>query len=528
MKVTSLGHAGLFIETRYGSILCDPWFNPAYFASWFPFPSNEDIDTELFCHPDYLYLSHLHKDHFDPRYLQDNVSKETIVLLPDFPLGLMERELRGLGFERFVQTKNFETVDLDGLRVTISSLVAPTDGPLGDSGLILDDGETRIFNQNDSRPVDVDTLVKFGPYDAHFLQFSGAIWFPMVYDMPEVAKQALGRKKRANQMSRALSYARQVGANYIFPSAGPPCFLDDDLWYFNDFDRDESNIFPDQTVFLEFMREHGAENGHLTIPGSVTEFEGGECRVDHPVGDDEVRAIFEDKRTYLEDYKARQQPVIDGIKAGWTSGEVEILPALKDWFEPLLEQADMNCVGVNGRVLLDCEREKVVLDFQKREVYEANGQASNGDEAFDYRFRIDPALVEHQILNHEEDWINGLFLSCRFEAKRKGAYNEYVYNFFKVLSPERLAYSEEYYAQSAPVRQLWECGNFMVQRSCPHLKADLTRFGEEKDGILTCMMHGWQFDLATGRCLTSDDVRIYATPLNAPVQEETTSSTSQH
>jgi hypothetical protein len=58
----------------------------------------------------------------------------------------------------------------------------------------------------------------------------------------------------------------------------------------------------------------------------------------------------------------------------------------------------------------------------------------NGDEAFDYRFRIDPALVEHQILNHEEDWINGLFLSCRFEAKRKGAYNEYVYNFFKVLS----------------------------------------------------------------------------------------------
>jgi len=194
----------------------------------------------------------------------------------------------------------------------------------------------------------------------------------------------------------------------------------------------------------------------------------------------------------------------------------------------LLEQADMNCVGVNGRVLLDCEREKVVLDFQKREVYEANGQASNGDEAFDYRFRIDPALVEHQILNHEEDWINGLFLSCRFEAKRKGAYNEYVYNFFKVLSPERLAYSEEYYAQSAPVRQLWECGNFMVQRSCPHLKADLTRFGEEKDGILTCMMHGWQFDLATGRCLTSDDVRIYATPLNAPVQEETTSSTSQH
>src|SRR3954466_13160021 len=120
MDVTFLGQAGLFIETRYGSILCDPWFNPAYFASWFPFPSNEDLDFEFFGHPDYLYLSHLHKDHFDPRFLLDHVSKETSVLLPDFPLDLMERELRGLGFDRFVYTKNFEPVDLDGLRVTIS------------------------------------------------------------------------------------------------------------------------------------------------------------------------------------------------------------------------------------------------------------------------------------------------------------------------------------------------------------------------------------------------------------------------
>ena len=219
------------------------------------------------------------------------------------------------------------------------------------------------------------------------------------------------------------------------------------------------------------------------------------------------------KRSYLEGYKARKQPLIDAIKAGLPRGEVEILPALKSWFEPLLEQADLNCVGINGRVLLDLEREKVILDFQQRLVYEYS------DEAYDYRFRIDPALVEHQILNHEEDWVNGLFLSCRFEAKRRGAYNEYVYNFFKVLSPDRLKYSEAYYSQSAPVRQLWECGNFMVQRSCPHLKADLTRFGEVKDGILTCTLHGWQFDLATGKCLTSEESRLYTRPISESREE---------
>ena len=65
MRITFIGHAGLFVETRYGSILCDPWFNPAYFASWFPFPSNEDVDPTKIGRPTYLYLSHLHRDHFD-------------------------------------------------------------------------------------------------------------------------------------------------------------------------------------------------------------------------------------------------------------------------------------------------------------------------------------------------------------------------------------------------------------------------------------------------------------------------------
>ena len=69
MRITFLGQAGLYIETRDASILCDPWFNPAYFASWFPFPSNEHIDPARIGSPTYLYVSHLHHDHYDPRYL---------------------------------------------------------------------------------------------------------------------------------------------------------------------------------------------------------------------------------------------------------------------------------------------------------------------------------------------------------------------------------------------------------------------------------------------------------------------------
>src|SRR6266511_3447321 len=379
MRVTFLGQAGLYIETDHGTILCDPWFNPAFFASWFPFPSNEDVDVEAISHPDY-------------------------------PINHLEQELGEIGFHRFVKTRSAEPVELDGLRVMIVALVAPTDGPIGDSGLAVDDGRTRLFNQNDSRPIDLEPLRGFGSFDAHFLQFSGAIWYPMVYDFPPRMKQTLGRKKRQNEMARAKRYAEEIGASYVFPSAGPPCFLDPDLFELNDFDRDSSNVFPDQTVFLEYLREHGMEAGRLLLPGSVATLEDGGCQVRHPTPD-AVERIFSDKRAYLKEYQARKLPEIERRKATWARGQVEdVVGALKGWWEPLLAQANLTCEGINGRVLLEVadERrgdEQIVIDYLERRVDAWKG------EPFRYRFRIDRALVETCIVHHEEDWVNELFLS---------------------------------------------------------------------------------------------------------------------
>lgn len=504
MKITHLGHAGLFIDTAAGSILCDPWFHPAFFASWFPFPSNDHLDVTGFASPDYLYISHEHRDHLDRRFLAENVSKQATVLLPDYPHMSLERELRKLGFTSFIRTRNAQPLILGGLRVAIVALVSPSDGPEGDSGLIVDDGDACIFNQNDSHPADMSAVQSLGPFDAHFLQFSGAIWYPMVYRFPPQTKQSLGRKKRLNQQARALAFARQVNATHVFPTAGPPCFLDDDLYHLNDLDRDPSNIFCDQKVFLEYMASNGCSRGHLAVPGTIVNLAKGRSEIVHPMPNDQIESIFSDKRAYLEAYRARKRPVIEAEKAAWPRGSVDILSALKQRLEPLLAQADLTSAGINARVLLDCRSTKIVVDFLEREVYAWEGQYCR------YRFWIDPALIESCLVEGEADWVNSLFLSCRFEAERDGPYNEYLYNFFKCLTPERLQYAEGYYAEQADEDEFWSIDGYLIQRRCPHLKADLTRFGKIDDGILTCGMHGWQFDLATGRCLTSTDCRLYA------------------
>jgi UDP-MurNAc hydroxylase len=520
MRITCLGHAGLYIETRHGSILCDPWFNPAYFTSWFPFPSNEDLDVEAISRPDYLYVSHLHHDHFDPAFLRDHVWKDTVVLLPDFPVRHMERALADLGFTRFVRTRDCEPTQLAGdLQIMIMALTAPTDGPIGDSALGVHDGETRILNQNDARPVELGPLLAFGPFDGHFLQFSGAVWYPMVYDFAERAKRRMGRRKRANGMARATRYIRELDASYAFPCAGPAAFLDDGLFDLNDLDRDDTNIFPDQTVFLDHLRGEGLDRGRLIVPGSVVTLEDGSCSIEHPGPPDEVSEPFTQKERYLRAYQARQRPRIEAEKAAWPRGEVEdLVGTLSAWWEPLLDQADLTCRGVNGRVLIEAGDDAVLVDFLDRRVTAWRGETAR------YRFRIDRPLVESCVLRREEDWVNELFLSCRFEAHREGPYNEYVYNFFKSLSPERMQYTEGYYAEHAPVQELVPLGGYLVQRRCPHLKADLTRFGQVEEGVLTCTMHGWRFELATGRCLDSDDRRLHSEPASstdAPAGEAT-------
>jgi UDP-MurNAc hydroxylase len=512
VKITFLGQAGLFVETRGVTVLCDPWFNPAFFGSWFPFPANDGIDPAAIGSPTYLYVSHLHHDHFDARFLRDHVSKEATVLLPDYPLDHLEMQLRGLGFERFVKTANLEPFEAGPLRLMIHALVAPTDGPIGDSALLIDDGEVRVLNMNDSRPIDPEGLVVDGPLDALFLQFSGAIWYPMVYEFPEKAKRVLAHKKRVAQLARAYRYIELLDPRFVVPSAGPPCFLDDDLFGFNDLHGDDTNIFPDQTVFLDHIAWHGRKGGRLMLPGSIADVASGRFDVRHPVEPD---TIFRSKRAYLEGYRARKQDVLAAERAAWQGERVALLPELKAWFDPLLAQADLIAAGINEQVLIDVGDERIVLDFVTRET-----RPPADDEEPRYQFFIDRPLVEHLVRNHVDDWVNELFLSMRFSARRRGAYNDYVYTWFKCLSVERLQYAEGFYAEQGPTQGTFEMAGYRLQKRCPHMKADLTRFGGIEDGVLTCQLHGWQWDVSTGRCLTSDGHQLYVKPAGEADDED--------
>lgn len=509
MRATSIGHAGILVDTLDGSIVCDPWFMPQFHGSWFVFPRNDQLSPELMqriCNPTYLYVSHIHADHLDEGWLVEHMNKDTTVLVPGYPTRELERILRGLGFHNVVRTVDGQEMALGpNLTIAIHTETSITDGPGGDSAIVISDGTGRLVNQNDCRTNDLDALRNHGPVDVHWLQYSGAIWYPMVYQETPERMRELVDAKVESQFARAMRYVESIDARAVVPSAGPPAFLDPELFRFNVIDGDELSIFPDQRSFMTMLAEAG-RRGILAIPGTEMEFgPSGDMTVTHPVPQSDVDHIFSHKREYLQQYQADWLPWLEAMKAGWHAPTPHLLQTVKAWFEPLMAMAPTVCAAIDDTVVLHAGDLPIALDFRAREVRQWQGE----DHGF--WFRVQRELVETVVAQRANDWSNSLFLSCRFSAWRKGQYNEYVYNFLKSLDVERMRRTEaEAVRKREPDRQGMAAediriGDWMVQRACPHRQADLSVFGEIDGDDLVCTLHGWRFDLATGQCRNADD-----------------------
>ena len=511
MQATSLGHAGILIETEQGAIVCDPWFEPAFFGSWFVFPRNDQLAPEVMRRilgAEYLYISHLHADHLDEPWLRAHMPKDVTVLLPGYPTDELRRTLAEIGFTRFVQTVDAQLMTLaQDLTVTIYTETSISDGPGGDSALVVADRTGRVLNQNDCRPHDPSVFHTDGPVDLHWLQFSGAIWYPMVYEETTETKKAQAAAKIEAQFARAIQYVRAVDARAVAPSAGPPCFLDPDLAPYNMVTGDELSIFPDQREFLRRLHGDGIESGRFTVPGTTFVIADGTVQVRQPASTAEIHRPYDHKAEYLDRYANDWADWMEQHRAQWHQPTPDLLHTLQAWWEPLMASAPTLCAAVGAVAVLDLGDITIALDFPNARV-----RPLNADDEPRYRHTIDRRLVETVVARRAVDWSNALFLSLRFSAWRDGPFNEYLYNFFKSLSQERMARTEaEVRAKRSIDRDNAEVrfGPYAVQKYCPRRRADLSRFGHLEGHVLTCNLHGWSFDLANGGvCLSSDDSAI--------------------
>ena len=82
MKIVKLGSATVVIETEDVSILCDPYTDGITMGVGVITPI--DLNQCDFSDIDYVYISHVHPDHFDPKTM-DLLNPETPVLIHKYP-----------------------------------------------------------------------------------------------------------------------------------------------------------------------------------------------------------------------------------------------------------------------------------------------------------------------------------------------------------------------------------------------------------------------------------------------------------
>ena len=98
MKITKLGSATVIIKTKKVKILCDPWLTDgAYYGSWCNFPPIDLKKCDL-NNIDFIYVSHIHPDHFDTKTMQ-YLDNSIPVLIHRYHQKFLKANIERLGFE---------------------------------------------------------------------------------------------------------------------------------------------------------------------------------------------------------------------------------------------------------------------------------------------------------------------------------------------------------------------------------------------------------------------------------------------
>jgi hypothetical protein len=255
----------------------DPWLRgPANFQSWWHFPA---VTRDLAQLPplDYIYISHLHGDHFHVPTLE-KLDRRPTVLIPRLYHNRMVRRLRDLGFTRVLELPHAKEVQLtSATRVTCTQMGR-------DSVIAVADSSGSMLNANDALqgahpdiklPLLRALAERYG-FDIAFLAFGTAGPFPKCYRIEDVPPRAMDPwLKERSMLSNFVSGAKTIHAKTVVPFAGGFALLAEKLLWMN-----EAKTTPADALSLLREREPGIPGLEMN-PGDIWDSREGLIRI-HP------------------------------------------------------------------------------------------------------------------------------------------------------------------------------------------------------------------------------------------------------
>ena len=230
MQFTILSHASVCVEHNGVKIVSDPWLiGSCYWRSWWNFPEpSEELVTGL--NPDFIYITHLHWDHFHGASLKKLFSPDTHILVPKVPTRRMVKDLEWLGFKNVTEIPHGTSIRL-GNDFTLWSYQF---GLGVDSAMVLTGGGYTLFDCNDCKLFGLPLRQisrRFPKFDFVLRSHSSASPVPYCIDSYETAFPDL--RSRQDYIEEFSRFALHVGARYAIPFASNHCFLHKETYRFN-------------------------------------------------------------------------------------------------------------------------------------------------------------------------------------------------------------------------------------------------------------------------------------------------------
>jgi UDP-MurNAc hydroxylase len=109
MKITHLSNSFILIESQNVKICCDPWVGRANYGGWHSFPEFEKSDIINYLKDfDIVYISHLHDDHLDTKFLKESGLYDKKFIIKKFQYNTLYNRLKSIGANEIYELEPFD------------------------------------------------------------------------------------------------------------------------------------------------------------------------------------------------------------------------------------------------------------------------------------------------------------------------------------------------------------------------------------------------------------------------------------
>ena len=335
MKIRYIKSACVSVESNGVKILTDPWLvDGEYYGSWCHYPPLE-IDKEYFNSIDYIYISHIHPDHFSKKTLE--IFNKTIpVLIHQYASPFLKMNIERLGFKVIELPHNQKTELKNG--ITIDILAADNCNPelcakfMGcgivetkfkstqiDSLAVISDGNNSVLNVNDcpyelaEESIEV-ILNKYKKINFLLVGYCGAGPYPQCFVLSDDEREKAEESKKLQFLSQGEKYIGLVNPDFYMPFAGTYTLSG------NLSDLQNKRGVPELEEAIEYFKNSSLINQNKSNPVDLNTYDDFDLETKRP-SKNYIPIKIDEKEQYIKDvlskrkldYEFDEEPEIEEI-----------------------------------------------------------------------------------------------------------------------------------------------------------------------------------------------------------------------